>query len=341
MSVPGNYDRFALTTATSVAFEREDWGAGMALDEATANLLAQMAAQGGKPLHEQEPDEARKAGSAITELYGRGPEMLRVDDVRLPTSDGDEFAVRVLVPVEIPAGVIVYYHGGGWVLGDIDQFDTLGRQLAARTRCAVVLVDYRKAPEHKYPTAVEDSWQALVWAHRNGTEIAGADVPLIVAGDSAGGNLAAVMAHRARDRSGPELALQVLVYPVTAADFDTPSYTDPENQHILTREGMIWFWNHYAPEERRGEPEASPLLAERFDDLPPAVVLLAEHDPLRDEGEAYVAALEKAGVPVRSRLFKSQTHGFFTMVNVLPGSAEAIDYVIAEIGARLDEVARR
>lgn len=132
--------------------------------------------------------------------------------------------------------------------------------------------------------------------------IAGADVPLIVAGDSAGGNLAAVMAHRARDRSGPDLALQVLVYPVPAANFDTASYTAPENQLMLSRDGMMWFWDHYAPVERRSEPEASPLLAERFDDLPPAVVLTAEHDPLRDEGEAYAAALAAAGVPVRSRL---------------------------------------
>ncbi|GHF36334.1 acetyl esterase [Amycolatopsis bartoniae] len=305
----------------------------MALDEATTMFLAQMAGSGRKPIHEMEPGEARESGPMMIQLYGPGPDMARVVNERLNTTDGNDFAVRVLVPSAAPAGLVVYYHGGGWVLGDIDQFDTLGRQLAARTGCAVVLVDYRKAPEHPYPAAVEDAWQALNWAHEQMTGIAGATVPLIVAGDSAGGNLAAVMAHRARDRSGPDLALQVLVYPVTAADFDTASYLAPENQLMLSRDSMIWFWNHYAAPGRRGETEASPLRAPDFTGLPPAVVLVAEHDPLRDEGEAYAAALEAAGVPVRKRLFDAQMHGFFSMVNVLPGSAAAMDYVAGEITA--------
>lgn len=134
----------------------------MALDEATTTFLAHMAERDGKPMHEMEPSEARESGPILTQLYGSGPEMLRVDDVQLATADGDEFTVRILVPADAPAGIIVYYHGGGWVVGDIDQFDTLGRQLAARTDCVVVLVDYRKAPEHKYPAAVEDAWQALL-----------------------------------------------------------------------------------------------------------------------------------------------------------------------------------
>jgi acetyl esterase len=160
-----------------------------------------------------------------------------------------------------------------------------------------------------------------------------------VAGDSAGGNLGAVMAQRARNHSAPPIDLQVLIYPVTDADFDTPSYVDPQNQLMLGRDGMIWFWNHYADPGRRAETDASPLRASDLSGLPPAVVITAEHDPLRDEGEAYAAALEAAGVPVRHRLFESQMHGFFQMVNVLPGSAAGLDHVATEIREHLARTA--
>jgi acetyl esterase len=307
----------------------------MALDEATREFLARMAEQGGTPMHEMQPAEARAMGGALTELSGPGPEVASVTERELTTSDGHSFEIRVLAPAGEPRAVVVYYHGGGWVLGDIDQFDNLGRQLANRTGSAVVLVNYRKAPEHPYPAAVEDSWQALNWAADHVEAIAGRRVPLIVAGDSAGGNLSAVMAQRARDRSGPAIDLQVLVYPVTDADLDTASYLAPDNQLLLSREGMVWFWDHYVPVDRRREPDASPLRAQDLAGLPPAVVLTAEHDPLRDEGEAYAAALAAAGVPVRSRRFPGQMHGFFSMVNILPGSAAGIDHVVAEIDRHL------
>jgi acetyl esterase len=236
--------------------------------------------------------------------------------------------VRILVPDDDVDGVIVYYHGGGWVIGSMDDYDTIGRHLAARTKCAVVLVDYRLAPEFRYPTAVDDSWAALEWVDAHVEEIAGRRVPLIVAGDSAGGNLAAVVAHRAAARGGPALALQVLVYPVTDADFNTTTYSDPANQLMLTRDAMIWFWDHYAPDElSRNHFDASPLRAPSLAGVAPAVILTAEHDVLRDEGELYATRLLKSGVPVQHRRFTGQMHGFFTMVNILPGSAAAIDYV--------------
>lgn len=308
----------------------------MALDEATAGFLAQMAEQGGKPIHELTPDEARQLGPMLTELSGPGPEVATATDHTLDTPDGGSFPVRVLA-TEHPKSVIVYYHGGGWVIGDVDQFDALGRQLANRTDSAVVLVGYRKAPEFPYPTAVEDSWQALNWVADQLDTIAGGPVPILVAGDSAGGNLSAIMSQRSRDRSGPPIAAQVLVYPVTDADLNTASYLAPENQLMLSKDSMVWFWDHYAEAGRRGETDASPLQAADLAGLPPAVVLIAEHDVLRTEGETYAAALEAAGVPVQSRLFEGQMHGFFTMVNILPGAAAGMDYVAESVNTLLAE----
>jgi acetyl esterase len=308
----------------------------MALDEATAGFLTQMAATpGAKPLHEMTPDEARGLGGMLRDLYGPGPDVASAREHAVPGPGGD-VPVRVLVPHGTPRAVIVYYHGGGWVIGNIDEYDTLGRQLAVATSSAVVMVDYRLAPEHRYPAAADDSWAALQWAGRNVDEIAGSRVPLIVAGDSAGGNLSAIVAQRAQAEGGPELAMQVLVYPVTDADVDTPSYVDPANQLLLSRDSMIWFWDLYAPDPAsRRNVDASPLRAADLAGQPPAAVLTAEHDPLRDEGEAYAQRLRDAGVPVEHRRFDGQMHGFFSMVNVLPGAATGMAYVAEQIDRQL------
>jgi acetyl esterase len=307
----------------------------MALDEATSNFLAQMTVPGAKALHEMTPEEARGMGPMLKGLYGSGPEMKSVRDVRVPVEGGD-ILVRILTPTEDPRGALVYFHGGGWVIGAIDEFEALGRVLAERTGLTTLLVDYRLAPEHRYPTAVDDSWAALQWAAANRSSLAPSGVPLVVAGDSAGGNIAAILAQRAKAAGGPAIDLQVLVYPVTDADVDNESYTDPANQLMLSRDSMIWFWDHYAPDPAdRVQPDASPIKAEDLSGLPPAVVLTAEHDVLRDEGEAYARRLAWAGVPVRHRRFDGQMHGFFTMVNVLPGSSAGIDYVAAAIDEHL------
>jgi len=207
----------------------------------------------------------------------------------------------------------------------------VARKLAERTSCAVVLVEYRLAPEHRYPAAVDDSYAALEWVGQNVKYIAGREVPLIVAGDSAGGNLAAVMAVRARARNGPPIALQVLIYPVTDSDLDLPSYADPENQLLLTRDGMIWFWDHYIPDSsRRSEPDASPLHTDNLSGLPPTVILTAEHDVLRDEGEAYAARLQEADVKVNLKRYSGQMHGFFTLL-MLPGSELGFQQVVKAV----------
>ncbi|MCY4619422.1 MAG: alpha/beta hydrolase [Chloroflexi bacterium] len=307
----------------------------MALDVQTQAFYEEVI-KGSDPdapaMHERTPEDARTYRAGLAALSGPAPNMARVEDHTIEQSDGS-FRIRVLVPIEPPAGVIVYYHGGGWVVGSIDESDTLGRKLAERTSCAVVMVNYRLAPEHRYPIAVDDSYAALEWAAAHMNEIAGGEVPLIVAGDSAGGNLSAVMAVRARDRNGPEIAMQVLIYPVTDANFDRPSYLDPENQLLLTRDSMIWFFDHYIPDPaRRTEPDASPLYTEDLSGLPPAVVLTAEHDPLRDEGEEYAQRLEDAGVEVNLQRHKGQMHAFFALL-MLPGSERGMQQVVRAIRA--------
>jgi len=171
----------------------------MALDLATVTFLEEMAASGGTPSQEMTVEGARAMGASLAAMAGPAPEMARVEDHIVARDDGD-VPLRVLVPIEPPQGVIVFYHGGGWVMGKIDEYETMARKIAERTSCAVVLVEYRLAPEHRYPTAVDDSYAALEWVAEHLSDIAGTEDPLMVAGDSAGGNLAAIMAVRARDR---------------------------------------------------------------------------------------------------------------------------------------------
>ncbi len=308
----------------------------MAIDQATAGFLAQLADVGAKPLHEMTPPEARSLFGTLLDLSGPGPAVATCYDEQVATPDGSQFGVRVLVPAGDVRALVVYYHGGGWVIGSIDEYDAVGRVLANALRTAVVMVDYRLAPEHRYPVAANDAWTALQWAYAHAAEIAAGHVPLIVMGDSAGGNLAAVVARRAVAEGGPQLAAQVLVYPVTDADLDNGTYTDPENQLMLTRDSMIWFWDHYVPDPAdRANPDASPLRAADLSGLPPAIVLTAEHDVLRAEGEAYAGRLREAGVEVEHKRFPGQMHGFFTMVNVLPGCSEAVTYVTEQLDSRL------
>ena len=310
----------------------------MKLDFASTAFLTQMAAMGGPGFHEMAPDEARVAGGLIANMFPAGPEMASVREETLESAEGHPFRVRVLKPTETPRAAIVFYHGGGWVLGDIDQYDTLGRQLAERTGAAVVLVDYRKAPEHPYPAAVHDAWDALLWTRDNLASIASDGAPIIVAGDSAGGNLAAVMAQRAKAESGPEIALQILVYPVTDAAMNTSSYTDPDNQLLLNAPLMAWFWDHYAPNAAdRENVDASPARADDLSGLPPALVVTAEYDVLRDEAESYGEALKAAGVPVTMKRFERQMHNFFAMPGILPAAAEALEYIGLQVDLHLSK----
>lgn len=298
----------------------------MALDIDSARLLEQLAAIGMKPFHQMQPVEAREAMASLRPDIV-GPRMLQVEDVQVGTA-----RLRVLTPSASVRGVILYLHGGGWVLGGPDDFDPFARQLAKQTDCTVVLVDYRLAPEFPFPAALEDIEQAAQWVTEHRVQLAGSPSgTLIVAGDSAGGNLAAVFAQRAAQRAELHWALQVLIYPVTQADVDRPAYHDPQRQLLLTREDMRWFWDHYLPDaSQRTQVSASPLAAHDLRGLPPAVVLTAEYDVLRDEGEAYAECLRRAGIPVTARCFEGQMHGFVTLP-LLAASSRALDWLAEQI----------
>jgi acetyl esterase len=221
--------------------------------------------------------------------------------------------------------MLVYFHGGGWVIGSLDTHDNSCRTLANSTGAIVVSIDYRLAPEHKFPAPLEDCYAAASWVVANAASLGGDAERVAIGGDSAGGNLTAAVALMARDKGGPRFTHQLLVYPVTDAACDTRSYVENAEGYFLTKVSMLWFWNHYLRERLDGEnPYASPLRAEDLKGLPPATVLTAEYDPLRDEGEQYGARLKEAGVPTRITRYDGMIHGFFGMGDVLPQAKDAM-----------------
>jgi acetyl esterase len=232
--------------------------------------------------------------------------------------------------------LLVYFHGGGWVIGNLEGYDNVCSDLAAEAGCAVLSIDYRLAPEHRFPAAADDCFAATAWARINAAALGIDPARLAVGGDSAGGNLAAVVALMARDRGGPPVRFQLLVYPVTCGRMDTPSYRDNAEGYLLTQAAMVWFWNHYTPHAADRElPYAAPLRAADLGGLPPALVLTAEFDPLRDEGEAYAARLRAAGVPTTLRRYDGQIHGFFTMGALVDRARAALDETAAALRAAL------
>jgi acetyl esterase len=290
-------------------------------------LLDAMDAQGAPPLESQDPAEAR--AGRLDNMKILGGEVIgldRVEDLSIPGPHGD-------IPIRIYASerggfrpALVYFHGGGFVFGNLDTHDAVCRALAKESGAVVISVDYRLAPEHKFPAAVEDSYAATVWVAANAERL-GIDARRIaVGGDSAGGNLATVIAMRCRDAGGPALAAQLLIYPVTdSSSFETSSHRELGEGYFLTRAAMEWFTGHYvASADQKRHPEVSPLLAPDLSGLPPALVITAEFDPLRDEGEAYAQRLQQAGVPVTVSRYPGMIHGFVSMRGVLAGGRQAI-----------------
>lgn len=287
-------------------------------------ILDVKAAAGAPPLWELSPDEARAGVETANAAIPVGPDLESVRDIVIPTPAGPVPA-RVYSPSAAAPGVVVYYHGGGWVVGSLDSWDSSVRALAVASGCDVVSVDYRLAPEHVFPAAADDAYAALLWITSPAGLAAGR--PVVVAGDSAGGNLAAVSARRARDTGGPAVVLQVLVYPVVDCDLDRRSYREYDgDEFILNRRDMTWFWDHYVPDQAaRRTPYASPLRAAGLTGLPPVYMVTAEHDPLRDEGFAYADRLRDARVPVEHRHYGSQIHAFFTFTGVLDDADKAVN----------------
>jgi len=296
----------------------------MPLETTTRALLEQLEAQGGPPLSELTPDQAREVFRAVQPPAPDIP-VGAVRDASIPGPGGD-IPVRLYRPDgEGPLPLLVHYHGGGWVIGDLGTHEADCRELCRLAGCAVLSVDYRLAPEHPYPAAAEDAYAALEWAAAHAAELEADRDRIAVGGDSAGGNLAAVAALMARDRGGARPCFQLLVYPVTDAAQDTASYAENGDGYLLTRDSMAWFWQHYCPDPGlRREPYASPLRAEDFSGLP-ALVMTAEFDPLRDEGEAYAARLQAAGVPAEVERYPGMIHGFFSLARQIPAARPALE----------------
>ena len=286
-----------------------------------------------KPFHEQTVKEAREGYLALGQMFGPGEEVHAVENRSIPGPEA-EIPLRIYSPEgEGPFGVLVFFHGGGFVIGDLDTHDKECRALCNRAGCVVVAVDYGLAPERPFPAAPVDCYAALEWVFGNAATFAGDPSRIALAGDSAGGNLAAVVALMARDRSGPAIRFQLLIYPCTdARDNDEcyPSREENASAPILQRDTMTYFMGHYfggsqGGDRNREDVLASPILAPSLEGLPPALVITAELDPLCDEGEAYAADLEKAGVETILHRYDSQPHAFFQLSPILDAGKLLLD----------------
>jgi acetyl esterase/lipase len=290
----------------------------MPLDPQADALLAQMREAGVRPFEELTVPEAREAAWGYLALAGEPQPVASVDNRFIPGPTAD-LPVRIYTPEGGgPRGGIVFFHGSGWVIANIDICDAAVRSLANSTGCVVVSVNYQKAPEHPFPRPFDDCWAATSWVYANAAEIGIDPARVAVAGDSAGGNLAAAVCLKARDEGGPPIVFQVLVYPALDRNWDTASAHENAEGYGLQRETMRWFWNHYVPSEADADnPLVSPLRAADLSGLPPAFIATAEFDPLRDDGEMYAERLAEAGVPVLLKRYDGMIHGFYWMLGAL------------------------
>jgi acetyl esterase len=308
---------------------------GDALDPRAAEVLAELAAAGRPPVWEQRLDDARRAYRELL-LVPDPPAVAAVADASAP-GPGGPVPLRVYTPEGGgPRPVVVYMHGGGWVMGDLDSHDAVCRLLARGSGSVVVAVGYRLAPEHPFPAGLQDALAATAWAHENAAALGGAPGPVAVAGDSSGGNLAAAVALVARDAGGPPIAFQLLAYPPMDPSCDTASHRRYATGYRLTSQAMRWYWSRYlSGPVGAGDPRATPLTAPDLRGLPPALVVTAGCDPLRDEAEAYARRLADAGVPVEIVRWPGQIHGFFGAEVFSTRGAEAAEAAGRALAAAL------
>ena len=319
----------------------------MPLDPQAQALLDQMREIGAKPSEELSVPEARADAWGFVDLGGEPQEVGSVTDRYIPGPHAD-IHVRIYTPAAGAGDAngsagrpgLVYFHGSGWVIANIDVADSAVRSLANSTGCVVVSVNYQKAPEHKFPVPFDDCYAATTWVAANAAEL-GIDPGRIgVIGDSAGGNLAAAICLKARDEDGPAIAYQVLIYPATDCDWDKPSCIENAEGYLLQRATMEWFWSHYVTSTSDAEnPLVSPLRAADVAGLPPALVITAEFDPLRDDGELYADRLRDAGVPVRYTEYKGMIHGFYWMIGVMDQARDLHAEIAREVRAAFGSVA--
>jgi acetyl esterase len=299
----------------------------------TADLLTALEAQGTPDFADLSVSQARDLAAAFKDLQAPAPEMASVVDRTVPGPAG-RLPIRVYTPQGSPRGLLVYFHGGGWVIGNIEIVDSPCRALADAAGCVVVSAQYRLAPESAYPAAPEDCYAVTRWVADNRAELGTGAGGIAVGGDSAGGNLAAAVALMARDRGGPDIAFQALIYPATdLSSFETGSYQRNAQGYLLTARSMQWFRDHYVPDDaQRKEPYASPALAPDHSGLPPAFIAISEFDPLHDDGDQYASALEEAGVPVELHRYAGQIHGIFWLSGAC---SQAFDPLLSDLAATL------
>lgn len=309
----------------------------MPLDPQAQKILKEAAALGLPAYQDLSPTEARKQMLELAPPVDPLLSVKRVEDRSIPGPERD-IPIRLYYPMgEPPFPVLVYFHGGGWVIGDLETHHGFCHALAKTSNCLVVSIDYRLAPEYRYPAAVEDAYAATKWVAENAAGIQADADRLAVCGDSAGGHLAAVVAMMARDRKGPPIKLQILIYPITDFNFNTPSYLENREGYVLTRDLMQWFWDHFiADEADANDPYVSPLRARNLSDLPEALIITAEYDPLRDEGEAYGEKMRAAGVNVKLTRYPGMMHAFIRMTAHLDKAKEALDEVSGTIREALN-----
>ena len=306
----------------------------MPLDPQAEALLKQFEEAGAPPFEAMTPAQGRVAALAFKDLGGEPEEVSRVDHLFIsgPTADIPVWVYRPDGEGTGPLPGLIYFHGSGWVVGNIAVCDSFSRSLANRTGCVVIAVNYQKAPEHKFPVPLDDCYAATQWAFDNASELGLDETRIGVIGDSAGGNLAAAVTLRARDENGPKLAYQVLAYPAVQYGWDTPSSLANAEGYLLQRASMEYFWTHYVNDPRDGtNPYCSPLAAPDHSGLPPAYIVCAEFDPLCDDGRNYAEKLRASGVPVEFQLYEGMIHAFMWMAGVLDQSKVLID----EIGSKV------
>ncbi|MBG98760.1 MAG: hypothetical protein CMN58_00265 [Solibacterales bacterium] len=303
------------------------------LDPDVERLLHRFVLAGRPSLHTLTPEQARANTRALMDLRGNSVAVGSVENTMLPGPAG-KIPIRIYRPAgKGPFPLLIYYHGGGWVLCDLDTHDNTCRIFCALAQCVTVSVDYRLAPEHKFPAAVDDCYAALEYLAKDAIQMGADPLRLAVGGDSAGGNLAAVVAQLARDRGGPVLSHQLLLYPIMdTLSFNTMSYKKFAKGYFLEKAGMEWFCEHYLNDPSdAADPRTSPLLSKDLTRLPAAQIATAGFDPLRDEGAAYARRLKEAGIPVDYICYGEIIHGFAGMVGVIPSAKKAM----AEIAERL------
>lgn len=313
------------------------------IDAATSTFLETMRAAGGPPLYELPVDEVRAAIKAVSLQLGPPAEELHdVRDRRIPV-DGGEITLRIYTPRAVAEGetlpIVLYFHGGGFLAGDLDTHDALARYLSKHADALVVNVDYRRSPEYRCPTQIDDAYAALLWTAEQASELRGDRERIAVAGDSAGGTLSVAMTHLTKQRGGPRIVYQTLIYPWLDLRENASSPSRLQfggGDYFLSNPDLVWMRGQYLPDGASdADPRVSPLLHDDLEALPPALIVTAGCDPVRDDGKVYGDRLAAAGVPVEYRCYETTIHACVSFAGAIPTGLEALSFIASRLGEAL------